>query len=63
VISQAVERLLVRVDELAACVQRVTFDVFDKAHAAQWRNARAGFDARRNVVGNVTKELINTSFR
>ena len=62
-VVQGVERLLGRVDELAACVQRVTFDIFDKAHAAEWRNTKAGFDARNQVVSNVTKELINTSFR
>ena len=50
-------------DELAACVQRVTFDMFDKAHGAEWRNVKAAFDARNELVGGVTKELINTSFR
>ncbi len=60
---QAVERLVGRVDELAACVQRVTFDIFDKANGAEWRNVKAAFDARNELVGGVTKELINTSFR
>ena len=60
---QAVDRLVGRVDELAACVQRVTVDIFDKAHAAEWRNVKAAFDARNELVGGVTKELINTSFR
>ncbi len=60
---QAVERLVGRVDELAACVQRATFDIFDKANGAEWRNVKAAFDARNELVGGVTKELINTSFR
>ena len=60
---QAVERLAGRVDELAACVPRAAFDVFDKAHGADWRNVRAAWDARNVLVGGVTKELINTSFR
>ena len=60
---QAVERLVGRVDELAACVQRVDFDIFDRAHGAEWRNVKAAFDARNELVGGVTKELINTSFR
>ena len=61
--AQAVERLVGRVDELAACVQRATFDIFDKANGAEWRNVKAAFDARNELVGGVTKELINTSFR
>lgn len=60
---QAIDRVLGKVDDLAAVVESLPCDVFDKAKGAEWRRARAGFDARHDVVGNAIKDLIDTSFR
>lgn len=39
------------------------FDVFDQAHAPQWRALRARFFADNEEVKAATRELIDTSFR
>ena len=61
--GQAIDRVLGKVDDLTAVVESVPCDVLDKANAAEWRRAKAGFDARHDVVGNAIRDLIDTSFR
>lgn len=55
--------MLGKVDDLVAVVESLPCNVFDKAKAAEWRRAKAGFDARHDVVGNATQDLIDSSFR
>ena len=60
---QAIDRVLAKVEDLAGVVESMPCDVFDKAKAAEWRCAKAGFDSRHSVVENAIKDLIDTSFR
>lgn len=61
--TKGIDDVIERVQLIVEPVETVMFDVFDQAHAPQWRALRARFFADNEEVKAATKELIDTSFR
>lgn len=61
--TKGIDDVIERVQLIVEPVETVMFDVFDQAHAPQWRSLRARFFADNEEVKAATRELIDTSFR
>lgn len=61
--TKGIDDVIERVQLIVEPVETVMFDVFDQAHAPQWRALRARFFADNEEVKTATRELIDTSFR
>jgi hypothetical protein len=61
--TKGIDDIIERVQSIVEPVETVMFDVFDQAHAPQWRALRARFFADNEEVKAATRELIDTSFR
>lgn len=61
--TKGIDDVIERVQLIVEPVETVMFDVFDQAHAPQWRALRARFFADNEEVKAATRELIDTSFR
>lgn len=61
--TKGIDDVIERVQLIVEPVETVIFDVFDQAHAPQWRALRARFFADNEEVKTATRELIDTSFR
>lgn len=61
--TKGIDDVIERVQLIVEPVETVMFDLFDQAHAPQWRALRARFFADNEEVKAATRELIDTSFR
>lgn len=61
--TKGIDDVIERVQAMVEPLEGAVFDVFDAAHAPQWRALRARFGADNEDVKAATRELIDTSFR
>jgi dynein heavy chain len=61
--TKGIDDVIERVQLIVEPVETVMFDVFEQAHAPQWRALRTRFFADNEEVKAATRELIDTSFR
>lgn len=58
-----VNAVVARVDSIVFPIENLRFDVFDKAATADWEAVRTNFLADSHEIEQITKVLIDTSFK
>lgn len=61
--TKGIDDVMERVQLMVEPVETAMFDMFDQAHAMQWKSLRARFYTDNEEVKAATRDLIDTSFR
>lgn len=60
---QAINQVLAGVNEMAAQIQTIDFNVFDKACSSRWLLVKSAWMSANEDLRSATHDLIDTSFR